>query len=408
MARKSVVDYINGLLKKGYDISTIKNVMLKYGYTNNDIDEALKEVYHPTIRHEIHLSKTTIFVVILILVSAIGAAFFLYYNPQKSQTKLLDLNLEPVKTTAKAGESIAFLKELANLGSSKRYDVVIKQEIIDPKTYKQITEKTETRAIETFGSTQTNLQIPEGTKEGDYILRAIIEYDGKKAVATLPIKVLAGNDDKCFDGIKNQDEASIDCGGVCKPCEKALDCNDSNPCTEDKIEDGRCSNNPIAPCCGNKICEEQEENCAEDCKKESPAEQTLTLEDIREIAKSDPGRAYRECNKLELPDSKDACIANIGEMQRNKAYCGQVNNPRVKDLCYSNIAKLTNDNSLCDKISIDSRKDSCYMTFVLDNKDYSVCNKINNTALRQSCESLRQLYELNHQQKQQENPQVQV
>jgi hypothetical protein len=237
--------------------------------------------------------------------------------------------------------------------------------------------------------------------------RAIVEYDNRKAVATLPVKIVAFTEKgTCFDGVQNQNEEGIDCGGVCKPCEEQiLECNDNNQCTNDVIEDGVCVNKPIVPCCGNNICEEQEkESCLADCPKTEPFSgliSTETLEEIKELARTNPSKALQQCNLIEVPDLKDTCISNIGEVQRNKNYCTQISNARIKDLCYSNIAKAINDNSLCQDISTDSRRDSCYMTFVLDNKDYTVCDKITNTALRQSCESLKQLYELNQQQQNQ-------
>ncbi|MBI2652280.1 hypothetical protein HYX00_02335 [Candidatus Woesearchaeota archaeon] len=384
MAKKNLIDYVQSLIQKGYDVSTIRNFLLKYRYTEKEIDNAINSSYKPTIRHEIHLSHTTVFVVIFIFISLLGTVLFFYFNTSKAETKLLDLNLEPITTTVRAGESITFLKELSNLGSAKRYDVIIKQEIIDSKTSKVITQKIETRAIETFGSTQTRILIPENTKAGDYILRAIIEYDGKKAIATLPIKVTAFT--------KRETE------------KQSLNCDDNNPCTNDAIEDSVCVNSPIVPCCGNNICEMQEqESCAADCPKTAEPSSLISTEnseEIKEIARVNPSKALQQCNQIEIPDLKDTCIGNIGEVQRNKNYCSQINNTRIKDLCYSTIAKSINDNSLCKEISTDSRRDSCYMTFVLDNKDYSVCDKITNKHLRQSCESLKQFSELNQQQNQ--------
>jgi len=402
MAEKSLADYVKSMAQKGYDASSIRDVLLKYGYSMKEIDEALSLGFRHTIRHEIHLSHTTALVVVFVFASLIGIASIYYYNVSKLPLKLLDMNLEPVTTTVEAGESISFIKELSNLGSAKRYDVVIKQEIIDPSTSKVITQKIETRAIETFGSTQTKIQVPKDAKAGDYILRAIVEYDDKKAVATLPVRIVAfQKKESCFDGIQNQNEEEVDCGGVCKQCEKQIvECNDNNPCTNDAVENGNCINKPIVPCCGNAICENQEQDsCNSDCKKaETPKLiSSETLDDIKEVAKSNPGKALQQCSKLEVPDYRDACIGNIAEVQRSKDYCLQIINAKIKDLCYLNVAKLANDNSLCGEISIDSRKDSCYMTFVLDNKDYSVCDKITNKQLRQSCESLRQLNELNQQ-----------
>lgn len=337
---KKLVDYVKSLLQKGYDVSAIRNVLLRYGYQGNEINDAISSSFKPTVRHEIHLSHTTVFVVIFIFVSLLGTAAFFYYNPSKATapTKLLDLNLEPITTTVEAGQSIVFLKELSNLGSSKRYDVVIKQEIIEPKTNKVITQKIETRAIETFGSTQTKILIPKDSKSGDYILRTIIEYDNKKAVATLPVKIIAS-------------------------AKKEI---------------------------------EKEQVIIE---KTEPSSLIPTeTEETRELAKLNPSKALQQCNQIEVPDLKDTCIADIGEVQRNQNYCRNINNLYIKDKCFSNIAKSINDNSLCEEISGIGRKDACYMTFVLDNKDYSLCNKINNTQLRYSCESLKQLYEINQQQ----------
>ena len=372
MPKKRLVDYVKSLMQKGYDISTIRDFLLKYGYSNNEIDTAINSANKLTIRHEIHFSRTTVLVIIFIFVSLIGTASFFYYNSlniskAKTPTKLLDLNLEPITTTVEPGESISFIKELSNLGSAKRYDVIIKQEIIDLKTNKVTTQKIETRAIETFGSTQTKILVPQDTKPGNYVLRAIVEYDNKRAVATLPIKVaLSAKRETCSDEIKNQNEEGIDCGGVCKPCTaqvaQALECNDNDA----------------------------------DCQKQAPFSFTTeTLEEIKELAKINPNKALEQCAQIEVPDLRDTCIGNIGEVQRNKDYCRQIGNARIRDLCYSNVAKSTNDNSLCKEISTDSRKDSCYMSFVLDNQDYSVCDKITNKNMRDSCESLRQLSELN-------------
>ena len=238
--------------------------------------------------------------------------------------------------------------------------------------------------------------IPEGTPAGDYILRVIVEYDGKKAPATLPIKVLPARKEGCFDGIKNQNEESVDCGGVCKACEiQSQECDDQNPCTEDILENGKCVNNQIEPCCGNSLCEfdETEESCSTDCRaaEEIP---TSALEEIKNIALANPSKALQECGKIEIPDLKDTCISSIGEAQKDKTYCTRIQGERIKDLCYANIAKLSNDNSICRDILFAPRRDSCYMNFMIDNDDYTVCEKLTDSNFRYQCESLRQLHQI--------------
>ena len=132
MAEKRLVNYIRSLLQRGHDIPAIRNFLLKYGYSNKEIDDAISSANKLTIRHEIHLSRTTVLVIIFVFVSLLGVASFFYYNSLadskiKTPTKLLDLNLEPLIMTVKPGESISFVKELSNLGSAKRYDVIIKK-----------------------------------------------------------------------------------------------------------------------------------------------------------------------------------------------------------------------------------------------------------------------------------------
>lgn len=394
MAKKSVAGYVKDMLQKGFDIPSIRNELQRYGYSNNEIDDAIKSSY---VRHELHLSKGTAAVVVFALISLIVAGSLFYFSPAKAPSKLLDLNLEPVSTTVAAGDEIVFIKELSNLGSAQRYDVVIEQEVIEPKTNRVVTQKIETRAIETFGSTQTKILIPPDTIPGDYILRAVVEYEKRKAVATLPVKVIGvKKQETCSDGVMNQDEEEIDCGGVCNPCgEQKVQCDDFNPCTKDAFEDEACINKPVIPCCGNNICEESEGNCG-DCKKpEINLPTSETLDRIKQIAKNDPGGAFQQCSKQEIPDIKDTCISIIAEAQSSKAYCSQIISQRIKDVCLSNIAQLTGDNSICEEVSTEAKRDSCYSNFFIFLKDYSVCLKISNKQLRESCEQLRQAEEYN-------------
>ncbi len=359
MAQQSLADYIKKQIESGYALITIKNFLLRNGYQSKEIDEAVSLAYKPTIRHEIHLSKTTILVVIFIVISLISLFGVLFlFGPLKNQIpgKLLDLNLEPVITTIKPGESIVFVKELSNQGSSKRYDVTIKHELINKKTNKIITQKTETRAIETFGSTQTKILVPIDTKPGDYIVRTIVDYDTKKAIAILPVKIISLSQNRIVDsGVV--DSGVVDGGIVDR--EICFDCK----------KDQLTSINIDAP-------------------------KTLTLDDIKELSKTEPQKAFGYCDDFDVPDLKDTCIANVADTQRNKDYCQQIINVRIKDKCYSNIAKSLNDKLICDEIVTDAERDSCYITFVLDNKDYSVCEKVINKYLKQSCESLRQLDEI--------------
>ena len=397
MAKKGVVGYIRNMLQRGYNLQLIRSELLKNNYTDQEINAAIQEVYNPTVRHEIHFGTATLIVIAIVSLAGLGAAYFLFFANSGNE-KLLDVNLEPVKTTVSPGQEIVFVKELANQGSSKRYDVKITQQIVD-RSGNMLTEKSETRAIENFGSTQTRILIPSDAKQGDYTLKVIVSYDKKEASATLPVKVISQSTTKketCFDGIKNQNEENIDCGGICKACAADVtiaDCNDYNKCTNDKVQNGKCAYEDIKPCCGNSVCEENED-CPGDCNKGLTEYTSQNLAEIKEIAKNEPEKAMQECGKIEVPKLRDTCVSNVGEAQKDESYCTKIKDPQIRDLCYQSIAQEKNDAKLCEKITTDSRKDTCYTNYFLANKDYSVCGKITNKGMRDSCESLKMLNEM--------------
>ncbi len=72
-------------------------------------------------------------------------------------------------------------------------------------------------------SVSTLITIPESTSEGDYYLMVsanpysnIIEATKSNNTLSLPITIVPPA--TCTDGIQNQDEEDVDCGGVCPPC----------------------------------------------------------------------------------------------------------------------------------------------------------------------------------------------
>lgn len=290
------------------------------------------------------------------------AVSFVFFNfaGSKAPGTLLDLNLESVKTTVNSGEDITFISELDNLGSARRYDVSLKYELINIKTNDVVTFKEETRAIETKGSNQINMQVPPDAAAGDYVLRAIATYNGQRAVATLPVKIVG------------------------------------------QVAEGSVGDEPIEE----EITEEPVAETPEETGEEPvPDEETTpgnsaittfeTLEKVEQIAGQNRQEAERLCNQLELQTSRDLCFNKIGEVLGDRAYCAKIADERTKDVCLSNVAKIVGRSEVCEEISKDSRKDSCYMNFVIDKKDYTVCDKVTNQYLKQSCESLKQLSKLN-------------
>jgi len=362
MAKNTLVKYIKEQIDKGFDRETIKNHLVRYGYSAADVDDAVKQIYSPEVKHIIHFSPTTLVSIAVIFLGVVSVAYVFFNFFDRSPDRLLDLNLEDVKTTSKAGSDITFLTEITNLGSDKRYDIVIKYEVINLDTSKVLTFKEETRGIETIGSKQTKISIPTDADAGDYILRAIATYDSQRAVATLPVKIEGDDKEEPVDEPVQEPVKEPD-----KPIEEP-----------EKIEE------PEEP---------------KDDPGETKAIDALTtfetIEKVGVLAKQDKSGARELCTQLQLQTSRDLCFNKIGEITGDKTFCGIINDERTKDVCLSNVAKFSDTSEVCEEITKDSRKDSCYMNFVIDKKDYTVCVKVTNQYLKQSCESLKQLSKLN-------------
>ena len=362
MSNKTLIRYVKEQIEKGYDAQTLRKHMLKYGYAASDVDKAISQAYGHEVKHVIHFSPATMVTIAGVFIGLVVISF-VFYNLMGSKTPetLLDLNLEGVKTTSEAGSDITFLSEIDNLGSSKRYDVILKYEVINIETSKVITFKEETRALETKSSKQININVPSDAETGDYVLRAIATYDGQRAVATIPVK------------IQDKDSGSVE---------------------EPVVEE------PVVEIPDEEVVEEVLETVEEESVDESRGDDALTtfetLEKVEVIAKQNKREAEKLCEKLVLQTSRDLCFNKMAEVLGDKTYCGKVNDERTKDVCLGNVAKIIDKSEICEEITKDSRKDSCYMSFVTGGKkDYSVCDKVVNQYLKQSCESLKQLSKLN-------------
>ncbi len=398
MADKQLVSFIRNALLRGADANSVQIDLLRKGYGQQQIEAALREAEHIEVRHVLQFSPAVIGLLIALLTAAAGFGYFIFSNGAPSKaTALLDINLEPIKASAVPGEELIVLKELTNMGSAKGYDVELRTELINPRTGAVLSSKTETRAIETIGSTQTRIGIPLTVQPGEYIIRTIAEYSGKRAVASLRAAVTPKQ-----DAPSGNTESNLSVGGEGQNETEEVqtivqqECDDFNTCTSDSFREGACSFTPITPCCGNGQCE-QGELCAADCPAQLVTQETpgirksQTLDSIKLMATSNPEKAMQECAKQEIPDYRDSCFSNVAKVAKNTQHCLPVVNERIKDVCFAEVAKVSLDSSACGSIAREDRRDSCYLTFVLDYKDYSVCGSIINENLRQSCNALREL-----------------
>lgn len=397
MVKKELIDFVNENLKKGYDTNTIKSHLLGIGYNTKDIDAAINKAYSgKPLSHAPEFSKTTIIAIACILLALILVAYVSYYliTQPKESAKPLYLKTEAVTKSVKPGGEFQFKVEISGQNGGA---VKLKHELMDMSD-RLIAQKEEQQ---TGGLKTTSMTIPKNTKQGNYVLKTTASYDGKEKTAKLSFEVYGGEEESCSDGIRNQGEKGVDCGGPCKECascsdgirnqgedgvdcggpcepckEECNECSDGNKCTQDLCNAAtnyQCVFKEITPCCGNNKCEPSESyiSCPADCEAEQQEEEKQSakdiIEEVKSLSKTDTNKAGMLCDSLE----KD----------------------KDKDRCFSEIAKGTNSSTFCNYINSDSKKDTCYMNFAMDG-DYTVCDKVTNPYLKKSCESLRYISEI--------------
>jgi len=397
LANQAIVQWLRQYLQQGYDLATLKQTLIHHGYSERDIDAAVRAIYGNEVRHTIHLSKTTTALVLAILFTIViaGGALFYFLQPN-NPTQLMDIRTEIINANLKAGEKLNFNVELSSLGSAKRYDVDIRYTI--EKDNRIITFKEETVGIETSKSYRTFITMPIDSKPGSYILRTVASYNNQVARAASSFNIYEESiEPTCYDNLKNQGETDVDCGGPCPACKLQPTCNDNDICTEDKLVNGRCKFTPITPCCGDAICDKSEVNdCLADCPSDDPFAGMTTWEKlnaIKELAKTNDIAAVQYCDSFDSKVQKEKCLDNVGRSSKKDSYCRQITDERTREECIIEVAKDTKTPNLCADVTKESRRDRCYIHFAKSGIDYSVCEKISDYYLGQLCNSMKTLNE---------------
>ena len=383
---QNLVDYIRKQLSQGYSITQIRQSLLNYGYQAYQVDQAISQSYKaqqqkikplPTQTPATTPTKTHIpkgLIITILLLAVIGGSFFSYskfIKPGKAPETLLDLSLEAIATTAQPGQQISFIKKIESMGTKVRYDVTLTYQLTDNKGDIVQTPTDETVAVETKSTSKTNILIEGDVKPGDYQLKAIARYNGRKAIASIPVKVYAKEaTPTCSDNIQNQEEEEIDCGGPCEQCQSCPVCNDQDSCTEDI-----CSADTNYQCVYQEI---------EDCRTpytESPT--TISTEQIET-----DGYTTLEDIQPQLTNLINTNPAQAAEL------CAQLSDRLEKDGCFSTIVNINQDAHYCQFIEGDTPRDSCYFGIVMKTNNFALCEQITSTYFKRSCDSFKKANEL--------------
>jgi hypothetical protein len=407
MIQQQLVDYILQSLNKGYRIEEIRDYLLQNGYNISIVNENIvyaqkmfSSKYYSSnsvsvpVHTTHHLGKTTIITIITVsLFFIVSLIFSLIFFINGSNKYLLDNTITLSNLKINQGELLIFDNYIKNEGKEKAYDINIKYEITRNSDGKNIYSEIETKAIKTEIKEKKIIPLDIEEQPGRYTLTISISYGNiqQTAPAQKVFEIVEKKTEikpSCNDGIKNQDETGIDCGGSCNPCDnnepciKNSDCksnecdnnicilkennisciceDDGNPCTKNYCNSlGECISENILGCCFGDNCNLDKN---EEDKFKDPA--TYTQNDI--------------INKLKSFDNH----------VKAAEFC-QILVSAHKDYCMGEVAIMWDRIDMCDYIESEYKSSNCYFSFIKKTKDYSKCELIKNKYLREGCEQLK-------------------
>jgi hypothetical protein len=388
-----LLKYVEEQFGRGYSPKQVKDTLLRNGYSPALVDGVIESVGKRGLSSSslktrgADMSSFTpkIFLVVFIAALLIGGGVFLAFF-LKGDEALLDVVTIPDREIVHPSEAVGFELQVANMGSTKRVDMSLKYSILDDSD-NLIISKEDTLAVETSLIQHKEVKLPATAKPGHYTLKVFVNYDDNVATASFDFKVekkeattVKGS---CDDGLKNQDEVGVDCGGVCGGYFYDGSCNDNpkqaNPVTpiQPDGKKGTCTDevknqDEVGVDCGGVCggywydlgCHDSPKSADVSVSQKSTGSQLM---DIRTVAKSDPESA------------KESCFGFIDE--------------KVRDTCIKSVAQISKNSEYCELIISDSDRDLCYYPFFMQG-DYVICEKLVLKESLQTCAQLRQIDKL--------------
>ena len=141
----------------------------------------------------------------------------------QAKSALFDIKVKvlPQYKNILKGEKVVANITMINVGDLKPVDTVLYYSIRNIEGNDLIF-GTETLAIYNQVSRITELELPPNATFGTYLVYGKVSYGKAEAAAADVFNVVSEKPPSCYDGIKNQNEENIDCGGVCAKCRLSL------------------------------------------------------------------------------------------------------------------------------------------------------------------------------------------
>ncbi len=356
MVQVSLVEYIQNLLRQGYDAETIRSTLLNAGYSPYDVNMALRAAGAPVKKT---ISTKTLIIAFSVIL-ALALIVLIVLRMSQPEPASLGFNVNLFSTEVGPGQDLIVNAEIQN-PSGRKISGLIDYEVAGPAG--KIVSKTESFSVERQTSIPTAISLPSAVP-GSYSLVAILSYAGKTSQLSRSFKVVS----KAVPAPEVLKERTVEAArAVQLTCPGG--CEDFNFCTTDSCVSGVCVSSPVVPCCGNTVCEvgENVNNCQIDCS-DRPVTPNEIIEKAKSAAGSDLSRAENICDSIVLRPYVDSCLADISAVSDSKSPCSAI---------------------------VDSgKRDSCYMPFAYDG-DFSVCSELTNPYMVNACTSLASLSGMN-------------
>lgn len=361
MTKEEIVDYIRQY-RGYYPLFKLRQLLIQRGYSPNDIDEAISEIYHPEIRKPKKKTKHNLLLIILAVVFIIFLAIilFLIFKP-KEPKQLLDLKIISIENEVEKGQNLNFEVEALNLGKEERYDITLIYDIFNLQNqYYPNLRKEETVALQDKSVFPNSIMI--NLKPGTYKLKVKAVYNNQVASASKTFEVTGEIGEETEEAIEEQEETTTPTTLQTPETCEDLDCNDNNQCTTDSCENNLCKHETILECCGNNICEENKgENnikCPNDCVSKVSGDDDKLEQEALQTAGTNPTRAIQLCLSISNQNNADYCLDEAARQTENSAFCEKISEQNKKDNCYMSLA-LEGKSELCQKIINGYKKNSC-------------------------------------------------
>ncbi|MFC2162789.1 hypothetical protein ACFLRF_03835 [Candidatus Altiarchaeota archaeon] len=159
-------------------------------------------------------------------------------------------------------------------------------------------------------------------------------------------------DATCSDGLQNQLEVGVDCGGPCSPC------------TQPTISTSSTTLAPVKRDCSDFTGHE--------------ADMCVLKKAVEEVDES-------ICSDISSPVLVDSCLRNIGVEKRDVDVCMMVFSKIDNEECIKSVAAFKKNEELCKLINGTSQRDSCLFRIAVDKRSQYICESIVDDSSRYRC-----------------------